>query len=302
MDLGIVGLGKMGGNMAERLVRAGHRVVGHDRAEASRAALAAVGGEPVASLADLVAALPAPRAVWVMVPSGAPTRAVLAELQTLLAAGDTVVDGGNTDWREDAARGEQLAQAGIRYVDAGVSGGVWGLANGYCLMVGGGADAIEHLRPVFTSLAPEDGFAHVGPVGAGHYAKMVHNAVEYGMMESLAEGFEMLATAPHGFDLAQVAEVWRHGSVVRSWLLDLAERALDADPRLDGIRGYVADSGEGRWAVETAIAQDVPAHVFAAALFTRFRSRQDDSFAMKMLAALRNQFGGHAVRTARADA
>lgn len=298
MQIGIVGLGKMGLNMAKRLLRAGHEVVGHDPNDDALAALEQAGGSPAAALEEVATSLGAPRAVWVMVPAGDITRAVLTALHDQLGEGDVVVDGGNSDWREDAGRAEQFAKRGVHYVDAGVSGGVWGLENGYCLMVGGPPAAISLLRPALESLAPPDGFAHVGPVGAGHYAKMVHNAIEYGMMESLAEGFEMLHTAPHGFDLAQVADVWRHGSVVRSWLLDLAQNALTTDPGLSEIVGYVPDSGEGRWAVETAIDQEVPAFVFATSVFTRFRSRQDDSFAMKVLAALRREFGGHAVKKA----
>lgn len=298
MELAMIGLGKMGANMARRLLRGRHRVVAYDRSAALAADLSAEGAESAASLAEAVGKLKAPRAVWVMVPSGEPTRAVLAELRGILAPGDTVIDGGNTDWREDAERAAAFAEKGMTYVDAGTSGGIWGLSEGYCLMVGGDKAAVERLRPVFETLAPKDGFAHLGGPGAGHYAKMVHNAIEYGMMESLAEGFEMMKSGPHKIDLAQVAGLWRHGSVVRSWLLDLTHQALRKDPELASLTGYVDDSGEGRWAVETAISQATPAPVFAAALFARFRSRQPDSFAMKMLAAQRREFGGHAVKAA----
>ncbi len=294
MDIGIVGLGKMGANMTRRLLARGHRVVVNDLDAAAVTALADEGATGAATVAELVAALPSPRLVWLMVPSGEPTRALLRELESL-DAGDIVVDGANSDWRDDAGHAERLGTAGIRFVDVGVSGGVWGLENGYCLMVGGPADAVAGIEPVLTDLAPEDGWAHVGDHGAGHYVKMVHNAIEYGMMESIAEGFELLNSAQFDFDMPQVAGLWRQGSVVRSWLLDLAERALADDPQLEGLRGHVADSGECRWAVETAIAQDVPAFVLASSLFTRFRSRQEDSFAMRLVAALRNQFGGHAV-------
>lgn len=298
MELAMIGLGKMGANMARRLLRGRHRVVAYDRSAALSAELSAEGAESAASLAEAVGKLKAPRAVWVMVPSGEPTRAVLAELRGVLSPGDTVIDGGNTDWREDAERAAAFASSGMTYLDAGTSGGIWGLSEGYCLMVGGDKAAVDRLRPVFETLAPKDGFAHLGGPGAGHYAKMVHNAIEYGMMESLAEGFEMMKSGPHKIDLAQVAGLWRHGSVVRSWLLDLTHQALRKDPELASITGYVDDSGEGRWAVETAISQATPAPVFAAALFARFRSRQPDSFAMKMLAAQRREFGGHAVKAA----
>ena len=298
MELAMVGLGKMGANMTRRLLRGGHRVVAFDRSRAIGDELSAEGAECAVSLEDAVSRLKAPRAVWVMVPSGEPTRAVLADLRGLLQPGDVAVDGGNSDWRDDAAHAASYAEKGLVYLDCGTSGGMYGLAEGYCLMVGGDRAAVERLKPIFETLAPKEGFAHLGGPGAGHYAKMVHNAIEYGMMESLAEGFELLQASPQGIDPAQVAGLWRHGSVVRSWLLDLTHQALRKDPKLAGITGYVDDSGEGRWAVETAIARSVPATVFAAALFNRFRSRQPDSFAMKILAALRREFGGHAVQAA----
>ncbi|MBA2321552.1 MAG: decarboxylating 6-phosphogluconate dehydrogenase [Deltaproteobacteria bacterium] len=291
MDLGLVGLGKMGGNMRERLRRGGHRVVGFDR-------------DPkladVESLAAMVSALPAPRAVWVMVPSGAPTEATIEALAGLLAAGDVLVDGGNSNFRESIARGEKLAAKGIGFVDAGTSGGIWGLTEGYCIMVGGSPEHVARLQPIFDTLVAPEGFAHVGRVGAGHFTKMVHNGVEYGMMQAYGEGYELLqsGTADLGIDVGKALEVWRHGSVVRSWLLDLLNDALKEDPGLSQIAGVAADSGEGRWTVEESIRRAVPLHVISAALYARFTSRQDDSPAMKAVAALRNQFGGHAVQKA----
>jgi 6-phosphogluconate dehydrogenase len=291
----MVGLGKMGANMTRRLLRGGHQVVAFDRSTAISAELAAEGAVSATSLEDAVRRLRPPRCVWVMVPAGEATRAVLADLSSELAPGDVAIDGGNSDWREDAGRAASYAGRGLVYLDCGTSGGVHGLAEGYCLMVGGDRATVERLRPIFDTLSTKDGFAHLGGPGAGHYAKMVHNAIEYGMMEAYAEGFEMLRTGPHGMDLAQVAGVWRHGSVVRSWLLDLAHAAFRRDPQLSTVSGHVQDSGETRWAVESAIAQETPVPVFSASLFARFRSRQEDSFAMKLLAALRREFGGHAV-------
>lgn len=298
MELAMIGLGKMGANMARRLMRGGHRVVAFDRSPETCAGLEAEGSVSATSIADAVARLKAPRTVWVMVPAGDPTRAVLAELRELLQPGDAVVDGGNTDWREDGDRAASFAEKGAAYIDCGTSGGIYGLAEGYCLMAGGDRAAVDRLRPLFDTLATKDGFAHLGGPGAGHYAKMVHNAIEYGMMQAMAEGFELLQASPQGIDPAQAAGLWRHGSVIRSWLLDLTHQALRRDPKLAGIAGYVADSGEGRWAVETAIARDVPATVLAASLFARFQSRQDDGFSMKLLAALRREFGGHATKPA----
>ncbi len=291
MELGLVGLGKMGRNMAERLRRHGHTVVGFDRNPALR---------DVASLEELVARLSAPRAVWVMVPAGDPTRETLTRLGDLLGAGDVVVDGGNSRWTEDAVRAAELAPRGIGYVDAGVSGGVWGLEQGYALMVGGDPAHVAHLQPVFDALKPpgEYGFVHAGPVGAGHFAKMVHNGIEYGLMQAYAEGYELLAAADVVTDVPAVIRSWREGTVIRSWLLDLLDRALAADPDLAEIRGYAEDSGEGRWTVDAAIAHAVPLPVISAALFARFASRQEDSPAMKAVAALRNQFGGHEVARA----
>ena len=288
MKIGLVGLGKMGGNMRERLRAAGHTVVGFDRnADVSDST----------SLEDLVTQLEAPRVVWVMVPSGEPTRATVHALGELLAAGDVVVDGGNSRFTDDKLHAAHLATMGIDYVDAGVSGGVWGLKNGYALMVGGEPETVAKVQPIFDALKPEgdSGFVHAGPVGAGHFAKMVHNGIEYGLMQAYAEGFELLEAAEVVEDVPGVIKSWTQGTVIRSWLLDLLVLALEADPKLDEIRGYVEDSGEGRWTIEEAINHAVPAPVMTAALYARFASRQDDSPAMKAVAALRNQFGGHAV-------
>ncbi len=288
MHIGLVGLGKMGGNMRERLRRGGHTVVGFDRnPEVS----------DVATLADLAAALPTPRVVWVMVPSGEPTRATVAELADLLEAADVVVDGGNSRYTDDLLHAEALTAKGIGYVDVGVSGGIWGLDNGYALMVGGSEADVAAVRPVLDTLKPEGeaGLVHAGPVGAGHFAKMVHNGIEYGLMQAYAEGYELLAANELVQDVTGVLASWTQGTVVRSWLLDLLVKALQEDPALEKIQGYVADSGEGRWTVEEAINHAVPMPVITAALFARFASRQDDSPAMKAVAALRNQFGGHPV-------
>ncbi len=296
MRVGMVGLGRMGGNMATRLVRRGQEVVGHARSEASRAAAAANGAEAMDSLEGLVMALEPPRAVWLMIPAGDPTESTVASLSDLLDGGDLVVDGGNSNFTDSVRRAAALAERGIEFVDAGVSGGIWGLEEGYCLMLGGPADAIERLRPALDALAPPDGWAHVGPSGAGHFVKMVHNGIEYGLLQAYGEGFEILESSVYDLDLHAIAEVWRHGSVVRSWLLDLLAEALERDPELGSVRGYVEDSGEGRWTVLTAIDQDVPAPITALSLFARFASRQDESFAAKVIAALRGEFGGHAVR------
>ena len=291
MKLGMVGLGRMGANMAARLERAGHEVVGYDRDPATT---------EVADLAGLVAALGAgPRAVWLMVPSGAPTDETIHELHELLAAGDVLVDGGNSNFRDSIRHGEELAADGIGFVDAGVSGGIWGLEEGYALMVGGASDHVAMLRPAFDSLAPEGGgFAHVGHVGAGHFTKMVHNGIEYGLMQAYAEGYELLAASELEIDVRAALVAWQQGSVVRSWLLDLLVLGLDADPGLASVRGYASDSGEGRWTVNEAVRLAVPLPVISAALFARFASRQDDSTAMKVIATLRNQFGGHATEAA----
>jgi 6-phosphogluconate dehydrogenase len=285
----MVGLGRMGGNMAERLRRAGHEVVGYDR-------------DPkvadVKSLAELAEALPAPRVAWVMVPAGEPTRSTITELGELLSAGDLVVDGGNSNFRDSIARSEELAANGIGFADCGVSGGVWGLENGYGLMVGGSDEHVALIRPILEALAPADGgLVHAGPVGAGHFTKMVHNGIEYGMMQAYAEGYEILAASELGIDVPGAVEAWRHGTVIRSWLLDLLARALQEDPGLTKLRGWADDSGEGRWTVEEAIRLAVPAPVISSALFSRFASRQEESPAMKVVAALRQQFGGHPVHS-----
>ncbi|MBX7112660.1 MAG: decarboxylating 6-phosphogluconate dehydrogenase [Dehalococcoidia bacterium] len=289
MQLGLIGLGRMGAGIAERLRRDGHDVIGYDRnPEVS----------DVASLTELVARLAAPRAVWLMVPAGAATEATFEEVLGLLEPGDTIVDGGNSWYRDSIRRGEAAAARGLRFLDCGTSGGIWGLQNGFCLMVGGESEAFASLEPVFASLAPPEGYGHMGPVGAGHFVKMVHNGIEYGLMQAYAEGFALLEAYDAPIDLRAVSALWNHGSVVRSWLLELAERAFASDPALERLRGYVDDSGEGRWTVNEAVERAVPAHVLAAALFNRFDSRDDNSFAMRVLAALRNEFGGHAVRPA----
>jgi 6-phosphogluconate dehydrogenase len=296
MRLGMVGLGRMGGNMGVRLVRGGHQVVGYARSEGTRAEARDRGVDSVASLEALVQALEPPRAVWCMVPAGDPTESTVAELGRLADPGDLVVDGGNSNYRDSIRRAASLGERGVAFVDAGVSGGVWGLAEGYCLMLGGPPQAADHLRPVLDTLAPQDGWAHVGPSGAGHFVKMVHNGIEYGLLQAYGEGFEILERSGFDLDLHQVAGLWRRGSVVRSWLLDLLAGALDRDPNLEGVRGYVEDSGEGRWAVQAAIEEDVPAPVTVLSLMARFASRQDESFSAKVIAALRREFGGHAVR------
>jgi 6-phosphogluconate dehydrogenase len=293
MELGLVGLGRMGGNMRERLRRGGHTVVGYARSPGER---------DVDSLQALVDALAAPRAVWLMIPAGDPTRLAVAEFAGLLETGDVVIDGGNSRWTDDSVNAELLGEHGIGYVDCGVSGGVWGLENGYGLMAGGSAADITRLLPIFDALRPEgprdEGFAHAGPVGSGHFAKMVHNGIEYGLMQAYAEGFELLAAASVVDNVPGVLKAWSRGTVVRSWLLDLLVAALEDDPQLTGLKGYVEDSGEGRWTVEEAINHAVPAPVISAALFARFTSRQESSPAMRAVAALRHQFGGHAVKSA----
>ncbi|MBL8039593.1 MAG: decarboxylating 6-phosphogluconate dehydrogenase [Nitrospira sp.] len=296
MELGFIGLGKMGMNMVIRLRRDQHRVVVYDRSNDLIQQAEGHGCVGATSLADLVSKLSAPRAVWIMVPSGTPTEETVQAVATLLKPGDTIIDGGNTRFHDDVRRAAALKKQGLHYVDAGTSGGIWGLKVGYCLMVGGEEAAVQRLAPLFKTLAPENGWAHVGAVGAGHYVKMVHNGIEYSMMQGYAEGFELMSRSEYKLDLARVANLWMHGSVVRSWLLELAVDALKQDPKLEQLKGYVQDSGEGRWMIADAIEKDVPVPTLTTALFTRFRSRQDQSFAEKMLAALRNAFGGHAVR------
>jgi 6-phosphogluconate dehydrogenase len=300
MHIGMVGLGRMGANMTRRLVRRGHEVVAFDREAAAVEKLSAehdaiTGAE---SLTDLVARLPERRVVWIMVPAGGPTDSTVAELTGLLSDADIIVNGGNCRWTDSVAYARDAAERGIDYLDAGVSGGVWGLENGYCLMVGGDEGACAHVEPVFLALAPEDGYARVGATGAGHFAKMVHNGVEYALLQAYAEGFDLLHGSDYDYDLGQVAELWQHGSVVRSWLLDLLTDVLGSkDGDLSGIAPYVEDSGEGRWTVEAGISQAVPTPAIAAALFARFSSRRD-SYGDRLIAALRQQFGGHAVKEA----
>ena len=299
MELAMIGLGRMGANMAERLVRGGHTVRGYDPGDAARQQAEARGIVPHANLQNAVAALPTPRVVWLMVPAGQVVDDTIAQLRPLLATGDTVIDGGNSNYKDTQRRGAQLAEAGIHYIDCGTSGGVWGLAEGYSLMIGGDAGAVARLQPVFATLAPtpETGWGHVGPSGAGHFAKMIHNGIEYGMMQAYAEGFAILKhKQAMDFDLGALAEIWRHGSVVQSWLLDLTADALKKNPQMDGIAPYVADSGEGRWTVAEAIDLNVSAPVITLSLLERLRSRDDDSYADKLLAAMRNEFGGHAVK------
>ncbi|MBU6333707.1 MAG: decarboxylating 6-phosphogluconate dehydrogenase [Chloroflexi bacterium] len=298
MDVGITGLGRMGANMARRWLRAGYRVVVHNRSRGPIDELAAEGAVATYSLEELVAGLAAPRAIWIMLPAGDVTERAIDTLIGLLEPGDTIIDSGNTNFNDDIRRARRLAEHQIHYIDQGTSGGIWGLENGYCLMVGGTAEAVSRLEPAFRTLAPEDGYLHCGPVGSGHFVKMVHNGVEYGMMQAYAEGFEIMrAKTDFNLDMHAIAAVWNHGSVVRSWLLELAEEAFRQDPDLATIKGYVQDSGEGRWTIQTAIELDVPAPVITASLFERFHSRQDESYAAKVLAALRKGFGGHAVKS-----
>ncbi|HSQ79190.1 MAG TPA: decarboxylating 6-phosphogluconate dehydrogenase [Candidatus Bathyarchaeia archaeon] len=297
MKIGFVGLGKMGAAMTERLLLRGHAVVAYDVNPAAAAAVGLKGAETAATLKELSAKLETPRAVWVMVPAGEPTEETIWSLAGLLSGGDTIVDGGNSHYTDSVRRARALRDHGLSFVDCGTSGGVWGLREGYCLMIGGEKEPVERLGPVFEALAPPGGFAHLGPSGAGHFVKMVHNGIEYGLLQAYAEGFELLAAKKeYGLDKAAIAGLWGRGSVVRSWLLELAEEALKKSPDLAGIEGYIVDSGEGRWTVFEAIEREVPVPALSLALFARFRSRQEDSFAARFIAALRNEFGGHAVR------
>ncbi|MEM6261246.1 MAG: phosphogluconate dehydrogenase (NAD(+)-dependent, decarboxylating) [Bacteroidota bacterium] len=295
MKLGFIGLGKMGANMVERLLGESHELVVTDLSQVAVDTAVSKGASAASSLENLVDQLPERKVIWIMVPAGKPVTDTIETLIPHLNAGDILIDGGNSFWRQSVERGEHLAEHGIHYVDCGVSGGVWGLTEGYCLMYGGDKEACDYVEPIFKTLAPPDGYLYCGASGSGHMVKMVHNGIEYGMMQAYAEGFEIMEKSPYGLNLEAISKVWMQGSVVRSWLLELAGLALAADPKLDEIKGYVNDSGEGRWTVQTAIDFDVPAHVITSSLYTRFESRQEDSFAMKMLAALRNQFGGHAV-------
>jgi 6-phosphogluconate dehydrogenase len=296
VEIGFVGLGKMGGNMVERLLRGGHAVIVSDRGVEAVAASVKNGATGASSLADLVGKLKAPRTVWIMVPSGGPTQGVIDELAGLLSKGDLVVDGGNSNFHDSQRRGAQLKEKGIFFVDAGTSGGIWGLTVGYCLMCGGEKEAIGRLAPALTTLAPPNGWLHTGPVGSGHYVKMVHNGIEYSMMQAYAEGFELFNASGFGLDNAKIAALWGHGSVVRSWLLELAADALRKNPTFEGIAPFVEDSGEGRWTVMESIEKAVPAPVITASLQARFRSRQENSYAARFLNVVRNEFGGHAVR------
>jgi 6-phosphogluconate dehydrogenase len=298
MRLAMIGLGKMGGNMTERLIRDKHVVVVYDRTPAVAAKYQKLGAMPANDLAHIPRQLESPRIIWIMVPAGKPVDETIDALLPQLSPGDIIIDGGNSLYKETVARAQRLAAREIRLIDAGTSGGIWGLENGYCLMVGGERDAVKTCEPIFLSLAQKGGYAHVGPPGAGHYVKMVHNGIEYGLLQAYAEGYEILGSSKKypGLDLHKIAELWQHGSVVRSWLNELAVRAFEKDPHLDKLTGYVADSGEGRWTVAEAIEEDVPAPVITLSLLMRLRSRQEDSFGGKVIAALRNEFGGHAVK------
>ena len=297
MDLVIAGLGRMGANMARRLHQAGHHVVTYNRSEEKVRDIMTEGLDGALTPADAVAKLPSPRVVWLMVPAGEATEATMEEFAALLTAGDTIIDGGNANFKDSKRRHALLAERGIHFVDAGISGGVWGLQNGYGTMVGGDREAVEPLEPIFTTLAPEDGYIHCGPSGSGHYTKMVHNGIEYGLMQAYAEGFEILHASEYPLDLEAVAKAWQHGTVIRSWLLELAGNAFaERGQDLADVRGYVSDSGEGRWTVQEAMDLDVPAPVITQSLITRFRSRQDESYTAQVLAALREQFGGHAIK------
>ncbi len=299
MQLGMIGLGKMGANMAQRLLNGGHQVTGFDPDADARTKLEQAGGGSADSLQALVQALPAPRVVWLMVPSGKATDDTVDALLALLEKGDTMIDGGNSNYKDSLGHNAKCADKGIHYVDCGTSGGVWGLAEGYSLMVGGDRKVVDGLKPIFQTLAPgkDKGWGHVGPAGSGHFTKMVHNGIEYGLMQAYAEGFAILKHKEEfGLDLAQIGEIWRYGSVVRSWLLELVTDALSKNPQMKGVAPYVVDSGEGRWTVDAAIELNVPAPVITLSLMERFRSRDDDSFTDKLLASMRNEFGGHAIK------
>ena len=299
MEIGLYGLGRMGANMVRRLVRSGkHRVVAGNRSPGPVDEVVSEGAEGAYSMDEMVEKLSPPRAIWTMVPAGDITEATLLKFAGMMDEGDILIDGGNSYFRDSIRRAEMLHERGLRFLDAGTSGGIWGLQVGYCLMVGGDADAFEHVEPTLKTLAPPDGYLYAGGAGAGHFVKMVHNGVEYGMLQAYAEGFELMQKSQYDLDLHAVSHLWNQGSVVRSWLLELAESAFEKDANLDSIRGYVEDSGEGRWTVLEAINESVPANAIAGSLFARFASRQDDSFAMKVIAALRGEFGGHAVQEA----
>jgi 6-phosphogluconate dehydrogenase len=296
MKIGFVGLGRMGSNMVERLLMHGHEVVVYNRSRGPIEEAAAKGAVASSSLEDLVGKLPAIKVVWLMVPAGDPVDDNISRLRESLAKEDIIIDGGNSNWNDTRKRADDLNETGIELVDCGTSGGIWGLENGYCLMYGGDKRSCDYLEPIFKSLAPENGYIYCGGNGAGHFVKMVHNGIEYGMMQSYAEGFQILEKSPYELDLGGISSVWQHGSVIRSWLLELAERAFSEDPRLEDLEAFVSDSGEGRWTVKAAIDLDVPAPVITNSLYARYQSRDKDSFAMRVLAALRNQFGGHPVK------
>jgi 6-phosphogluconate dehydrogenase len=297
MRLAMIGLGRMGGNMSERLMKGGHQVVVYDRSADAIARYVTLGATAANGPTEITSKLQAPRIVWIMVPSGKPVDDTIASLVPGLSKGDVIIDGGNSNFHDSMRRAADLEKKGIRFIDCGTSGGIWGLANGYCLMIGAAPDAFKLCEPIFKTLAPPDGYAHVGPPGSGHYVKMIHNGIEYGALQAYAEGYEILhASKEFKLDLHQIAAVWNHGSVVRSWLNELAELAFERDGELSDLRGYVEDSGEGRWTVQEAIDLDVPAPVITLSLLARLRSRQSDSFSAKVIAALRNEFGGHAVK------
>jgi 6-phosphogluconate dehydrogenase len=296
MELGMIGLGRMGANMTERLVRGGHKVITYDRSAEAIQRVVDKGATGAASLADFVKKLSPPRAIWLMVPSGDPVDQTMDQLLPNLTKGDIIVDGGNSNYKESIRRAEKMKSHDMHFIDAGTSGGIWGLQNGYCMMVGGEKEIVGRLEPIFLTLAPKDGYLHAGPNGAGHFVKMIHNGIEYGMMQAYGEGFELLKASQFDLDLAKISHLWNQGSVVRSWLLELCQSAFEKDPKLDSIKGYVEDSGEGRWTVIEAIEKGVAATTLAHALFARFSSRQQDAFSNKVIAALRNEFGGHAVK------
>ncbi len=296
MELGMIGLGRMGANMTERLLRGGHKLITYDRSPEAIQRCVDKGAFGAHSLADLVKQVSLPRVIWLMVPSGEPVDLTIEQLLPSLLENDIIIDGGNSHYKDSIRRAEKLKQLGIHFVDAGTSGGIWGLQEGYCLMIGGEKAIVDQLEPIFKTLAPENGFAHVGASGAGHFVKMVHNGIEYGMLQAYGEGFEMLKASQFEFDLGKIAHLWNEGSVVRSWLLELAENAFQKDPQLSSIKGYVEDSGEGRWAVLEAVEREIPASILTLSLFARYASRQEDSFSAKVIAALRNEFGGHAVK------
>jgi len=296
MELGMIGLGRMGANMTERLVLGGHRVITYDRSSEAVQRVVDKGALGAHSLTDFVKQLSLPRAIWLMVPAGDPVDQTIELLLPQLSKGDVLIDGGNSNYKDSMRRAEKLKQQGLHFVDAGTSGGIWGLKVGYCMMIGGEKEIVARLEPIFKTLAPPDGFLHVGPTGAGHFVKMIHNGIEYGMLQAYGEGFELLKASQFDLNLGAISHLWNQGSVVRSWLLELCESAFAKDPKLDAIKGYVEDSGEGRWTVVEAIDKSVSAPVLTLSLFARFASRQQDSFAAKVIAALRNEFGGHAVK------